>query len=288
MTDFDALSAPIRRLYGLLCERLEPDALTWLDACIAELSTTQHPLAPLALYHAAAARRLDTVPLGPAAESINTHCGPVDATHWTRADAGRAALVAAATGHDGANGLDILLPLFREGTQGEQTSLMRILCLLPQGGVLLPLAREASRVNSLQIYGALALDNPYPAAWYDDHDFNRMVLKCLFNGLPLGRIIGLQRRANATLSELCEDYREERVLAGRRVPADIWLALVPKAGPRGIDLALAQLASEDADHRFYATRALAARSVEPGIRRALVDRLDRETDPRITDLLSKV
>lgn len=288
MTYSDELSAPIRTLHGLLSEVLEPETLIWLDECIGEVWSTPHPLGPLTLHHAEAARRLDILPLGPPAESVNTACGALCASHWTRTDAARACLVAASMGRGKTTDLELVLTLFREGSQGEQVSLMRVLCALPGGEALLPLAQEASRVNNLQIYGALALDNPYPAAWYDAQDFNRMILKCLFNGLALSRVIGLEKRANPSLSRLCADYREERVLAGRRVPADIWLALVPKAGPQGLELAVSALKTGDPEHRWNAAQALVARAGEARIRRMLEELRERESDPRIAELLATI
>jgi hypothetical protein len=288
MTDSDELSAPIRTLHALLAETLEPDALAWLSGCMAEIAATSHKLGPLGVHHAAALTRLDSLPLGPPAESINTGCGFLDAAHWTRADAGRACLVAAAVGPEGPADMQTLLPLFREGRHDERISLMRMLCTLPDGEALLPLAHEASRVDDLQVYEALALDNPYPAAWYDEHAFNRMVVECLRDGLPLERVIGLMRRANPELTELCLDYREERTQAGRRVPADIWLALVPHAGPKAMDLALAELDCEDAERRWYATRALVAHTADFKVLDSLRARRKHESDPRILELLGTI
>jgi hypothetical protein len=38
---------------------------------------------------------------------------------------------------------------------------------------------------------ALALDNPYPAAYYTGHEFNQLILKAVFMGLPIERTVGL-------------------------------------------------------------------------------------------------
>ncbi len=176
--------------------------------------------------------------------------------------------------------------LFRDGDEGERVSLVRALCLTPEPSRLLQTALEAGRATSLRLYGALALDNPYPACCYPDHDFNGLVLKCLFTGLPVGRISGLAQRTNATLARMCEDYHDERVLANRAVPADIWLALVPYASRRGLDLALGALGADDPTHRYHAALALGARRAEPVIGAALAARRSVEPDPRIAAVLT--
>jgi hypothetical protein len=140
-------------------------------------------------------------------------------------------------------------------------------------------------MTSLRLYGALALDNPYPCCCYPEHDFNVLVLKCLFIGLTVGRITGLDRRTNADLSRMCEDYYEERTLAGRTVPADIWLPLVPHASPAGITLALEALADANPSRRYYAALALCGRRAEPAIGAALAARRGEESDMRITAIL---
>jgi hypothetical protein len=48
-----------------------------------------------------------------------------------------------------------------------------------------------------------------------------MVLKTLFLGVALERILGLDRRKTAELARMAEDYASERKAAGRSVPADI-------------------------------------------------------------------
>jgi len=56
-----------------------------------------------------------------------------------------------------------------------------------------------------------------------------MVLKAMFNGVPLSRIIGLESRLNSELTRMALDYAAERRAAGRAVPADLSLALTPDA-----------------------------------------------------------
>lgn len=275
---------PSGRLLGILCDQLDAQQSDWLEGGLAAVSAAQG-LDVLSGLYATAARRLATDPLGEAAAAVPTPCGSLDAGRWSRADAGRACLLAAAVARGDTPPGELAQGLFRYGDEGERVSLIRALCLIPDPCSALALAREAGRITSLKLYTALALDNPYPSACYDEHDFNGLVLKCLFNALPIGRVVGLADRANPGLSSLCEDYRDERVLAGRSVPPDIWLALVPHASTRGMALAIDALGADDAKVRRYAALALGTRRAEPQVQAALEARRSLEPDPEIAGVL---
>jgi hypothetical protein len=72
----------------------------------------------------------------------------------------------------------------------------------------------------------VACENPYPARHFPDRNFNQMVLKALFNGVALVRIVGLSSRLNGELSRMAGDYANERRVAGRSIPSDISLAMM--------------------------------------------------------------
>jgi hypothetical protein len=73
----------------------------------------------------------------------------------------------------------------------------------------------------------LACDNPFPSAYMEALAFNQMVMKVIFNGLPLARILGLGERADAELRRMARAFARERRAAGRTVPRD--LALIDPA-----------------------------------------------------------
>jgi hypothetical protein len=75
------------------------------------------------------------------------------------------------------------------------------------------------------VFRAIACDNPYPAAHFPEASFNQMVLKAVFVGAPVSRIVGLSRRATPELRRMAEDYASERRAAGRAVPEDVTLVL---------------------------------------------------------------
>jgi hypothetical protein len=101
--------------------------------------------------------------------------------------------------------------------------LLRVLAYLPAPDAWAALAAEAVRSNVISVLEALACDNPFPAAYMDGLAFNQMVMKAIFNDLPLARIRGLRERADAELSRMARAFARERRAAGRTVPQDLGL-----------------------------------------------------------------
>jgi len=87
---------------------------------------------------------------------------------------------------------------------------------------LVGLARDGLRTNIVDIYDAIALDNPFPARAFFDDAWNQMVLKALFISRPLFRIVGIDERANLTLAEAMSNLAHERWAAGRWVSPELW------------------------------------------------------------------
>ncbi|WP_058556876.1 EboA domain-containing protein [Thiohalocapsa sp. ML1] len=244
--------------------------LDWLeDARIAVAATSADQVADaLARPFAGARRRVGNAPLCDLGPRLATPCGAIATAGWGRDDAARACLLLTAL-DTGAEPPALVDALFRAGDERERAALIKALCLLPEPARALATARAAGRSNSMLLYAALALENPYPACCYDERDFNQVILKCLFSGLPISRVTGLQSRANPSLSRMCEDYHDERIAAGRTLPADIWLALVPHAGDRGLALACRQLDANAPGHATYAAQALSGRRDITAVRQAL-------------------
>jgi hypothetical protein len=141
---------------------------------------------------------------------------------WGTDELGRALLLLAAT--EG-RPPDVLLPLvedlFRKGEMREQQALLRVLAYLPAPDAYASLAAEAVRGNVVSTLEALACDNPFPAGFMDGVAFNQMVMKAVFNDLPLGRIVGLPARKDAELGRMARALASERRAAGRTVPQDL-------------------------------------------------------------------
>ena len=82
----------------------------------------------------------------------------------------------------------------RKGEMREQQAVLRVLAYLPEPERYVALAAEAVRSNVLSVLEALACDNPFPARHMPELAFNQMVMKSIFNGLPLARVRGLAGR----------------------------------------------------------------------------------------------
>jgi hypothetical protein len=148
---------------------------------------------------------------------------------WSAADFARAALLLGALrGASPGEAPMLVREIYRTGDSGERQAVLRSLVLLPGPERFLATAVEACRTSIQDVFDAIALDNAYPGRFFPEPNFNQMVLKALFIGSPLGRVIGLDARRNARLIQMAKDYASERRAAGRKVPDDI--ALVALAG----------------------------------------------------------
>lgn len=119
------------------------------------------------------------------------------------------------------DGLALVSQLLQRGEAGEQASVLRALPYLPHPDRFLALAIDACRTNSIDVFSAIACENPYPAAHFPAPAFAQMVLKAIFLAVPVARIVGLRGRVTPELVRMVEDYGQERRAAGRPVPADV-------------------------------------------------------------------
>ena len=149
---------------------------------------------------------------------------------WAVDDAARALLLIAASAHLG--GEDFAAHVrccYKLGDSREQQSWLRGLSLLPGCEIFVDVAIDSCRTNILPLFQSVATDNPYPSRYFPDLNFNQMVMKCLFNAVPLDRIVGLDARLNPELSRMALSYASERQAAGRSVPADLQRAVLVNA-----------------------------------------------------------
>ncbi|MER2492448.1 EboA domain-containing protein [Catenovulum sediminis] len=109
--------------------------------------------------------------------------------------------------------------------ESEKCALLKGLNWLDASGDAVQIAIRAARCNSLVEFSALALDNPYPSSFFPALNYNQLVLKAIFMGLDISKVINLQTRLNQNLSNMCFAYLIEQALAQRTPPASIWLAI---------------------------------------------------------------
>lgn len=128
--------------------------------------------------------------------------------------------------------LDAFPPLFKRLFQtadvSEQQLIVLVLPLLQSPERFLHVAAEATRTNIVPVFSAMALCNPFPQVYFDENQWNQMVLKAIFLGCAVNEIDGLHERHNSALSETIFQYISERHSASRSVPAAV-VALCERA-----------------------------------------------------------
>jgi hypothetical protein len=175
----------------------------------------------------AATRRLGKAPvaLDPDEQAALTAAGAACPRDGYRLDElGRVTLLAIASTRLPSPEFERLIgTCYRQGESRERQALLRALPVLSGAERFVPIAVDACRTNELPVFEAIACENPYPARWFPELGFNQMVLKAMFLGVSLARIVGLAQRRTRELARMAEGYASERRAAGRSVPADIGL-----------------------------------------------------------------
>lgn len=127
---------------------------------------------------------------------------------WTAAEAGRAVLLSLLT-------VEHVERLYRQGDTSERLAVLKALPLLGDPGVAL--REDALRTNDPRLVAAALGPG---ADRLDAGTWRQGVVKCVFMGVPLDRVDGLDARADADLAAMLAGLAEEREAAGRAVPAD--------------------------------------------------------------------
>ncbi|MEE6274217.1 EboA domain-containing protein [Georgenia wangjunii] len=145
--------------------------------------------------------------------------GPLPGTDARVEDEVRAALLAAHADAVPTDRLaDDVAELYRLGDADEKRAVLLALDRLPLGAEAVPLLADALRTNDTRLVAAAL--GPYATRHYDTESWRQGVLKCLFVGVPLAAVDALPERADARLGEMVAAYANERLAAGRDVPAD--------------------------------------------------------------------
>jgi hypothetical protein len=144
--------------------------------------------------------------------------------HWSWLDWGRLWVLVQSLESD-AEPVALVRALFEHGELGEQQSVLRTLAYLPDAARFAVVGEEGCRTNATDVFEALALDNPFPAAVFGALAFNQMAIKAVFLGVPVGRVWGLRERHTPELSRMAAALASERRAAGRDVPDDLSLLI---------------------------------------------------------------
>lgn len=134
---------------------------------------------------------------------------------WTAGRAGRALLLAALA--EALHGVERIIAVYQQGDTAERLAVLQALPLLPIGASAVPLLHDALRTNDARLVAAAL--GPY-AAHLDPAGWRQGVIKCVFMGVPLAVVDGLDERADGELAAMLAGLADERRAAGRTMPAD--------------------------------------------------------------------
>lgn len=152
-----------------------------------------------------------------------------DPSGWSLDHAARTLIVLSVPNTSREDWLATLDPLFASGEVSELVALYQMLPLLPEPDAHVARAVDGLRTNIRPVFAAIAHRNPFPAERFTDAQWNQMVLKTLFVGLPLAPIVGLDERVNDPLMRNLCDLAHERWAAGRTVSPELWRCVGPIA-----------------------------------------------------------
>lgn len=150
----------------------------------------------------------------------------VDLDAWRTCDAAGHALLGAAGAHDGP-----ATNLFLRGDLEERTIVLKAMTLRPISPDTIALLGEVQRTNTVRHVEAGVLDANVvvraleaggPMTGFSQEDLHRLVLKLAFSDLPVARAYGVLDHATPELSQMLEDFAQEREAAGRPVWPDTW------------------------------------------------------------------
>lgn len=112
--------------------------------------------------------------------------------------------------------------LFLAAEMSELIALYSALPLLAYPEIWVKRCSEGIRSNIGSVLEAIMYNNPYPAQNLDQSAWNQLVLKAFFTDKEIGKIIGIDSRANKDLAYILSDYAHERWAAKREVNPNLW------------------------------------------------------------------
>jgi hypothetical protein len=117
--------------------------------------------------------------------------------------------------------------LFLAAEMSEQVALYSSLPLLAHPELWVKRCSEGIRSNIGIVLEAIMYNNPYPSQSLEQAAWNQLVLKAFFTDKEIGKIVGIDQRANKELAYIISDYAHERWAAGRELNPNMWRLVGP-------------------------------------------------------------
>ena len=112
--------------------------------------------------------------------------------------------------------------LFLAAEMNEAVALYSALPFLAEPTTWVKRCAEGIRSNIGSVLESIMENNPYSSTYLDEAAWNQLVLKAFFTEKNIGKINGLEVRANEQLALTLSDYARERYAAGRKVNPELW------------------------------------------------------------------
>ena len=104
----------------------------------------------------------------------------------------------------------------------EQVTIYKSIPYLTNASHFASIVVNGIRTNIVDVFDAIALNNPYPASNFSQDEWNQMILKAIFMERPIYQIKDVDHRKNKKLAHILFDYARERWAASRRVTPELW------------------------------------------------------------------
>jgi hypothetical protein len=207
-------------LAGILSRVLAPDALAWLNGEIDRQRTAaDERRLPIAL--GLTSRKISRVELSLTADETATAQALRAGWQpqlWSADEAARVLILGASHGGDDPAFAARVDRLCTTAEVTEHIAYLKGFAIFPAPKLLYGRAREGVRSAITPIFAAIACHNPYPFDHFDEDAWNQMVVKAVFNGVPIETIVGLRERRNPDVVQMMRDLVSERRAAGRPLP----------------------------------------------------------------------
>jgi hypothetical protein len=278
-----------QKLQQHLFSHVSENTRKWIEQALTEVNSSENIPDTISYYSGAANEILDQIPITDDVPRLLINDYALNTAKWSTTDLFRVVLVLFSMGQGGDTNAGLLKTIYRYSDEAERACITRALGLFQNAEKLKQIALETGRTNSAYLFSAIALDNPYPAIYYTEHEYNQLVMKSLFIGLPITKIYGLETRANSELSRMCEDYIDERLSANRDVPNDIWHALIHHASEHGEEFLMQYISDDSEKHRYNVVLALSKnKRLADSLRRVIELRKNTESVPEIQNILQTI
>lgn len=201
-------------LIETLAQSADAEAISWLRTTISELSESFEKR-PFYYAFSGVSRRFD--------KSARIEGSGDSLFHgWDEYRAARVALLLVLAEQEKETFVETFFAVLNTADIREQIALFSALQWMPHQEELVEPAVDGLRSNIVDIFDAIALDNPFPQKHFTDEAWNQMVLKAIFITRPLHRIHGIAERKNQLLAEAISDLAHERWAAGRAITPEAW------------------------------------------------------------------